>query len=176
VYRFVPDSDMTKPVALGVNHAVLWVSDPQASGAFYTDVLGLEIKQSSDDAVFLRSPISGNDHDLGLLRAARQERAREGRVGLYHLAWEIPTLADLAVIRDRLDAMGALVGQSNHHVSKSLYAHDPDGNEFEVMWQVPEELLLEGESGDLDLDAEIEQYGAHTPTRTLGLVSDRRVS
>lgn len=176
MYRFVPDSDMTKPVALGVNHAVLWVSDPQASGAFYTDVLGLEIKQSSDDAVFLRSPISGNDHDLGLLRAARQERAREGRVGLYHLAWEIPTLADLAVIRDRLDAMGALVGQSNHHVSKSLYAHDPDGNEFEVMWQVPEELLLEDESGDLDLDAEIEQYGAHTPTRTLGLVSDRRVS
>ncbi len=175
MYRFVPDSDMTNPVALGVNHAVLWVSDPEASGAFYSDVLGLEIKHSSDDAVFLRSPISGNDHDLGLLRAARQERARERRVGLYHLAWEIPTLADLVVIRDRLDAMGALVGQSNHHVSKSLYAHDPDGNEFEVMWQVPQELLLEGESGDLDLDAEIEQYGAHTPTPTLGLVSDRRV-
>ena len=118
--------------------------------------------------MFLRSPISGNDHDLGLLRAARKERARERRVGLYHLAWEVPTLADLAVLRDRIDAMGALVGQSDHHVSKSLYVHDPDGNEFEVMWQVPEELLLEGESGDLDLDAEIEQYGAHTPTRTLG--------
>ena len=44
------------------------------------------------------------------------------------------------------------------------------------MWQVPEELLVEGEGGDLDLDAEIEHFGAHTPTRTLGLVSDRRVS
>ena len=63
---------MANPVALGVNHAVLWVTDPQLSGRFYADALGLEIKSSSDRAVFLRSPLSGNDHDLGLLKAEQQ--------------------------------------------------------------------------------------------------------
>lgn len=164
---------MAGPVALGVNHAVLWVTDPEKSARFYCDALGLRPIHSSENAVFLRSPLSGNDHDLGLMRAEREERARERRVGLYHVAWEVSTLADLATIRDRLEAMGALVGQSDHHVSKSLYVHDPDGNEFEVMWQVPEELLEDGEGGELDLVAEIERYGAETPTRTLGFLADR---
>lgn len=164
---------MAGPVALGVNHAVLWVSDPQASARFYSEALGLEVTSSSRRAVFLRSPLSDNDHDLGLMRAERSERARERRVGLYHLAWEVATLADLAAMRERLDAMGALVGQSDHHVSKSLYVHDPDGNEFEVMWQVPAELLGDGEGGELDLEGEIERYGPDTPTRTLGFVTER---
>ena len=69
--------------------------------------------------------------------------------------------------------MGPARGQSDHHVSKSLYVHDPDGNEFEVMWQVPEDLLDDGEGGELDLAAEIDRYGADTPTRTLGYVTQR---
>jgi catechol-2,3-dioxygenase len=161
---------MAGPVVLGVNHAVLWVSDPQASARFYAEALGLDEVHAAADAVFMRSPVSGNDHDLGLLRAERTERARERRVGLYHLAWEVATLADLAAMRDRLAAMGALVGQSDHHVSKSLYGHDPDGNEFEVMWQVPAAQLDDGDGGELDLDAEIAHYGADAPTRTLGFV------
>jgi hypothetical protein len=32
---------------------------------------------------------------------------------------------------------GALVGASDHGVSLSLYAKDPDGLEFEVFWTVP---------------------------------------
>jgi catechol-2,3-dioxygenase len=162
---------MADPVVLGVNHAVLWVADPQASARFYTEALGLDAVSSTVNAVFLRSPASGNDHDLGLMRAERTERARQRRVGLYHLAWEVATLADLTAMRDRLTAMGALVGQSDHHVSKSLYGHDPDGNEFEVMWQVPAELLDDGDGGELDLDAEIGRYGSDTPTRTLGFVT-----
>ena len=30
---------------LGMRHAVLWVSDPQVSAAFYEEALGLEIKE-----------------------------------------------------------------------------------------------------------------------------------
>ncbi len=40
-------------------------------------------------------------------------------------------------MRARLLQVGALVGESDHGVSKSLYAKDPDGIEFEVMWAVP---------------------------------------
>jgi len=41
--------------------------------------------------------------------------------------------ADLAAMRERLLGLNALVGESDHGVSKSLYGHDPDGIEFEVL-------------------------------------------
>jgi len=64
---------------------------------------------------------------------------------------------------ERLRGLGALTGASDHGVSKSLYGQDPDGNEFEVMWQVPAEAW--GEFADqaaimpLDLDAELRRWG-----------------
>jgi catechol-2,3-dioxygenase len=42
-------------------------------------------------------------------------------------------------MRDRLKSVGALRGASDHGANKSLYAVDPDGLEFEVMWLVPAE-------------------------------------
>ena len=54
---------------------------------------------------------------------------------------------------------GALVGESDHSTSKSLYATDPDGIEFEVMWAVPRENWRSGASTQpLDLDAELAQW------------------
>ena len=54
-------------------------------------------------------------------------------------AWEVGSLPDLIEAREKLSAAGALVGESDHRVSKSLYAQDPNGIEFEVMWRVPAE-------------------------------------
>jgi catechol-2,3-dioxygenase len=46
-------------------------------------------------------------------------------------------------------------------VSKSLYAKDPDGIEFEVMWAVPRESWpSEPFTGRLDLDAELARWTA----------------
>ena len=56
---------------------------------------------------------------------------------MYHSAWEVGELTDLVRARARLAEAGALVGQSDHGVSLSLYAKDPDGLEFEVFWTVP---------------------------------------
>jgi catechol-2,3-dioxygenase len=65
-------------------------------------------------------------------------------------------------MRDRLQHAGALVGASDHGASKSLYAHDPDGLEFEVMWSVPPEhwgdAEHEGRIEPLDIDAEIAHF------------------
>ena len=85
-------------------------------------------------------------------------------MGLYHLAWEVGTLAELAEIRDRLGERAALVGASDHRVSKSLYAKDPSGIEFEVMWRVPaenwERELREGDMiAPLDLEGELARWG-----------------
>jgi catechol-2,3-dioxygenase len=90
-------------------------------------------------------------------------------VGLYHLAWEVGTLADLVDIRARLIKAGALVGESDHRVSKSLYAKDPCGIEFEVMWRVPAEdwdaeMAKGGGTVPLDWDATLEQWGADRVT------------
>lgn len=157
-----------------LNHAVLYVSDPAASAAFYGDLLGLveTATVAGGKAVFLRADDSPNDHDLGLFAAGGPGRPPgPGQVGLYHLAWEVETLDDLSAIRDRLTQQGALVGASDHGPSKSLYAHDPDGIEFEVMWQVPLDRWDPDRDGlrtqPLDLDAELERFGGTTPSRTV---------
>ena len=124
-----------------LNHAVLYVRSAERTAAFYVDVLGFRPKMEMPGAVFLQAPDSENDHDLGLFSigdaASSSPAGRGGAVGLYHLAWEVGTLADLVAIRERLTAAGALVGASDHGTTKSLYAQDPDGIEFEVMWAVP---------------------------------------
>lgn len=144
----------------GLRHAVLWVSDPTASSAFYQAVLGFEAKHESDNAVFLSSPGSNTDHDLGLFRV-EPGRALTNRVGLYHLAWEVPTLQDLADTKERLIELDAYVGENNHGATRSLYAHDPDGLEFEVMWELSPDEVDDDEASNvpLDFDADFARFG-----------------
>ena len=159
---------MSIPVAR-LNHAVLFVRDAERAAEFYTRLFGFEVvgKEMGGQAIFLRSPLEGNHHDLGLFSVGPQApSAPRGSVGLYHLAWEVPTIADLAAARDLLADAGALGGSSDHGVSKSLYGRDPDGNEFEIMWRVPREAWAEDEHRGvirpLDLDAELERFGSTT--------------
>jgi catechol-2,3-dioxygenase len=148
-----------------LNHAVLYVSDAERAAAFYRDVLGFSVVASFPGAAFMRAADSPNDHDLGLFGIGAGATKPQGhQIGLYHLAWQVDTIEELAALRATLVDAGALVGESNHYVSKSLYAVDPDGNEFEVMWAVPREAWT-GEVGTvrLDLDAEIARW-AGVPT------------
>ena len=157
-----------------LNHAVLFVRDVEASVAFYREVLGfapIEGMAELRGAAFLRAPSSTNDHDLGLFEIGAQagpSGAGRSTVGLYHLAWEVETLADLAEVAERLQQRGALAGATDHATTKALYAKDPDGIEFEVSWLVPADLLtpeilaLRSELRALDLPAEIERFGADT--------------
>ena len=158
-----------------LNHAVLYVRDIERSVAFYTDVLGFRVlnvlPEGFRGAAFLQAPGSTNDHDLGLFEigsSAAASAAGRGAVGLYHLAWEVDTLAELERLSERLSQAGALVGASDHGTTKSLYAKDPDGLEFEVAWIVPADRIddeaVEGRKriGQLDLDRELARYGADT--------------
>ena len=127
-----------------LNHAVLYVRDVQQSVAFYQDVMGFEpvgmLPAGFRGAAFLRAGGSTNDHDLGLFEigsAAAESQAGRGQVGLYHLAWEVDTLGELQRLAERLASAGALVGATDHGSTKSLYAKDPDGIEFEVVWLIP---------------------------------------
>jgi catechol-2,3-dioxygenase len=150
-----------------LNHAVLYVRDVDRSVAFYRDVLGFRvIHLRAGTAAFLRAADSNNDHDLGLFHVGASEPAGDRpTVGLYHLAWSVGTLSELAEFERKLTEVGALVGSSDHVVSKSLYAKDPDGIELEVSWFVPRERVTPEMSETLairrlDIAAEIERWGA----------------
>lgn len=165
----------------GMNHAVLYVRDARRQQAFYTEVLGFStiVEDPGGAFVFMRAPGSSNHHDLACFTVGDQAgptTAGRGQVGLYHLAWEVPTLGDLEEHRRRLSDAGALKGTSDHGVNKSLYAHDPDGIEFEVMWLTPPELWGTEEHQaivrPLDLVGDIERYGADRASSTHAVPGD----
>ncbi|MEU1429987.1 VOC family protein [Nocardia sp. NPDC005746] len=154
-----------------LNHAVLFVSDVERSVAFYSEVLGFRrLPGGFPGGAFLQAEGSANDHDLGLFQSPDPSVPhRTGRVGLYHLAWEVDTLSELQRVRDALIAAGALTGASDHASTKALYAADPDGIEFEVCWLVPDTAVeaelagMTAPSLPLDLPGLIAEYGADTP-------------
>jgi len=151
--------------AVRLNHAVLFVTDVERAERFWRDGFGMEVvaREPRANAVFLRLPRSGNHHDLGLFGlGADVAPKRRGTVGLYHLAWQTDTIDELAEARETLVRLGAYTGESSHGATKSIYAADPDGNEFEVMWMLPREEW--GAYADaapverLDLDAELRRW------------------
>jgi catechol-2,3-dioxygenase len=158
-----------------LNHAVLYVRDVERTREFYENVLGFRtLIWAPGQAAFFQAPGSTNDHDLGAFQigaGAGPSAAGRSTVGLYHLAWEVDTLAELARIRGILVGRGALTGASDHVTTKALYAEDPDGIDFEVSWLVPADLITEqmraatatlARPRPLDLEGEIARFGADT--------------
>ena len=150
--------------AVRLNHAVLYVSDLDRSVSFYEAAFGMTVvaREPRARAAFLRLPRSGNHHDLGLFGVGAQPPRPRGSLGLYHLAWQVDTIDELDQSRLTLANLDAYTGESSHGATKSVYGHDPDGNEFEVMWMLPRSAWGQYENAApvdrLDLAAEIRQW------------------
>jgi catechol-2,3-dioxygenase len=140
-----------------LQHLVLWVSDVERSIRFYCEVLGFEVRRRYPNAAFLIIPGSSDDHHLGLFERPGLQPPDERTVRMYHAAWEVAELPDLARARQRLIEARALVGQSDHGASLSLYAQDPDGLEFELFWMVPDGKPIG--TRPLDLEGELARRG-----------------
>jgi catechol-2,3-dioxygenase len=160
------------PVRL--NHAVLFVADLNSAERFYTEVFGMVVaaREPRANAAFLRLPRSGNHHDLGLFGVGKAAAPKaRGGIGLYHLAWQLDTIEELAEARQTLIDVGAYTGESSHGATKSLYGADPDGNEFEIMWMLPRDAWGEFENAApierLHLAAELERWSG---VRTAGRI------
>jgi len=150
---------------VGLNHAVLFFSDLERSVRFYTEVFAMEVVASEPraNAAFLRLARSGNHHDLGLFGVGTGGGPkRRGAIGLYHLAWQLARIDELAAARQTLLDAGVYTGESSHGATKSVYGADPDGNEFELMWMLPRDQWGVYESSapidHLDLAVEIERW------------------
>ena len=159
------------PVRL--NHAVLYVSDLGRSEDFYRKVFGMEVaaRDPRANAAFLRLPRSGNHHDLGLFGIGTGTGPKRRGLGLYHLAWQLDTIDELAAARDAVRAAGAYTGESSHGATKSIYGADPDGNEFEIMWMLPRDswgaYLNTAPVEHLDLAGDLRKW---TGVRTAGVI------
>ncbi len=144
-----------------LQHLVLWVSNVERSVRFYCDVVGFEVQRRHPAAAFLKIPGTADDHNLGLFEQTGVPRPDERVARMYHSACEVDDLTDLARARRRLVDAGALVGSSNHGVSLSLYAKDPDGLEFEMFWTVPGGVSAR--TTELDLEGELTRRGLALP-------------
>ncbi len=118
-----------------VGHVVLYASDPEASAAWYCDLLGMEIVTRPEDfpAVFLS--FGTRDHDIALFKAPGG--GAFGHAELQHVAFELDGgLDDLKRFHARLVEQAATIeGVFDHGVSYGVYFHDPDGHRLEVFYQ-----------------------------------------
>ena len=160
-----------------LNHAVLFVSDLGSALEFYIETLGFRLVSREDrmNAAFLRAADSINHHDLGLFGlGAGTPGPSRGHAGLYHLAWQVDTVDQLAAVRGSLIEAGALTGESSHGATLSVYGADPDGNQFEVQWMLPRRAWGEYEAKaivePLDLPSQLAKWSGVGTADELGVV------
>jgi len=118
-----------------LGHVVFYVRDIQRSSEFYENVVGLKRVGSTFGGRAVALSGGRTHHEILLIEVGQAEGPPSGRrIGLYHTGWKVgDTLDDLRAARQRVQQAGyTLSGQSDHGVSKSLYLHDPDGNEVEL--------------------------------------------
>ncbi len=116
-----------------IGHIHLTVSDLEKSLKFYRDLLGFEVTEEWNGAVFLSA--GGYHHHIGLntWSSPGARKPQEGQIGLYHFAILYPNRKELVRALKRLvDAGYPIDGAADHAVSESIYLHDPDGNGIEL--------------------------------------------
>ena len=140
-----------------LQHIVLWISNVERSVRFFCVVLGFEVKKRYPNAAFLKIPGTPDDHHLGLFQQGGVGAPDERVARMYHAAWEVGELTDLARARPRVIVAHALVGESESFDFLGRYPMDPDGLEFEIFWTVPGAESIG--TRPLDLEGELAKRG-----------------
>jgi catechol 2,3-dioxygenase len=115
-----------------LGHVVLYVKDVGRSIAFYRDVLGFRMIASEPRIALFSS--GRTHHELLLIETGQDPLPKKSYNGLYHIGFKIgDTVDELRAAQEELIKAGVtILGLTDHHVTKSLYILDPDGNELEL--------------------------------------------
>jgi catechol-2,3-dioxygenase len=115
----------------GVHHVGLHAKDPEASAAFYRDVLGMQLVGGSGPdnplgaSAFLSSRPDEESHEIALFADAT----------LAHAAFKVSSLAEFRLLHARiLNRRIPVKFVFNHGVSFAFYFDAPDGHMIEVYW------------------------------------------
>ena len=131
---------MFTPKIRRIAHLVLYVKDPEASAAWYKDVLGMEVVTRInggpyEGGIFLTFGV--HDHDIALFPAP--PGATKG-LEFEHVALELDSQHSLEDLRrvyaTFIEKKVRIHEILNHGVSVGIYFHDPDGHMLEVVAQV----------------------------------------
>jgi catechol 2,3-dioxygenase len=108
----------------------LVVADLERSIAFYTRMLGMQLREQAPGRAVLGTsagPLLLLDQQPGAGPKPKQA------TGLYHVAFLLPARRDLARSLQRLRDVGHPIRElEDHLVSESIYLADPDGNGIEL--------------------------------------------
>jgi catechol 2,3-dioxygenase len=115
-----------------LGHVVIKVRDLGMAEQFYHGILGIPI-QSRSEAQQMTFFTLGHHHDFGVIAIGRDAAAADTKtVGTHHIAFKVGGLDALREAKERLESEGIVVAPVDHHVTKSLYFSDPDGNALEL--------------------------------------------
>jgi glyoxylase I family protein len=124
------------PAIAGSQHIALTVRDADASAAWYSDLLGMQVVLFNDDddvrSRVLVDPSSGFGVALRQYRDGTSDRFDEFRTGLDHLAFAVSSRADLEAWERELSARGIPYSPIADTPMGSLVVfRDPDGIQLE---------------------------------------------
>ena len=128
-------------------HLGLNVTDLSRSLRFYRDLLGFTVVRESSDAD-RRYAFLGNGERVVLTLWQQSDGAfAKDRAGLHHLAFEVPSMADVRIAEAQLRALGVhfayegVVAQAEGSASGGIFFEDPDGIRLEIHTRAGSEEL-----------------------------------
>jgi catechol 2,3-dioxygenase len=133
-----------------LGHVVLKVRSLERSEQFYAGVLGLTVCGRLSDPVPMTFFTLGNHHDFAVIEVGN-EASRPGPevTGLAHVAFKIgDSLDELQAAKVQLRRSGIDIAyKMDHTITKSLFIHDPDGNEVELYIDASDQWRTNFQSG-----------------------------
>jgi catechol-2,3-dioxygenase len=124
-----------------LGHIALRVRDIDRAVDFYSNALGLKLHSKPGGRMAFLGSRPDASHEIALFPLpADAEGPDPKRVGMYHMAWEMPSFEDLQALHQRLVDQGReIVGYSEGQCNVMFL--DPDGNELEAIWEPAPEVI-----------------------------------
>ncbi len=150
---------------LEIGLTTLNVKDLKGMVRYYEDVIGLSVVDEDYGSMTLG--IAATKRPLLRLINKRDGQAYPQSPGLFHIAFLLPTRADLGHWLRHFAQTRQLDGAGDHLVSEALYLTDPEGNGIEIYWDRPRSEWTTDTDGKIQMDTLRVDFGsliAEAPT------------